>query len=110
MPFIVTLVTRFGFGAAMIKHCELCGEIFYPAQTWKTLCLPCYKKTKAQEEVAQLRIENYRLRTMLTNHSTGAIPPTMLNQLIRLAHPDRHGNSHAANDATAWLLSQRCTS
>lgn len=94
----------------MIKLCELCGEVFHPAQTWKTLCLPCYKKTKSQDEVAQLRIENCRLRSMLTNHAAGAIPPAVLHQLIRLAHPDRHGNSPAANDATAWLLAQRCTS
>jgi hypothetical protein len=93
-------------------RCQLCGEIFYPDQTWKTLCLPCYKKIKRLEgeidsELAQLRSENSRLRSMLANHSSGAIPPDMLNQLIRLAHPDRHGNSQAANDATAWLLSQR---
>lgn len=93
------------------KTCQLCGRTFYPDAHWKTLCLPCYKKTKAREneatsELTELRSENYRLRSMLT-HSHGAIPPGILNSLIRLAHPDRHGNSKAANDATAWLLSQR---
>ena len=36
-----------------------------------------------------------------------AIPSDMLKTLIRLAHPDRHGNSPAANKATAWLLKAR---
>jgi hypothetical protein len=35
------------------------------------------------------------------------IPPDVLNTLVRLAHPDRHGNSPAANRATTWLLQQR---
>lgn len=35
------------------------------------------------------------------------IPPDILNALVRLAHPDRHGNSETANRATAWLLQQR---
>jgi hypothetical protein len=40
--------------------------------------------------------------------SKGAgIPADILQSLIRLCHPDRHGNSEAANAATAWLLSQR---
>jgi hypothetical protein len=35
------------------------------------------------------------------------IPPDILQSMIRLCHPDRHGNSEAANKATAWLLQQR---
>ncbi len=36
-----------------------------------------------------------------------AIPADMLGRLIRLAHPDKHGNSTAANEETSWLLKQR---
>ena len=32
---------------------------------------------------------------------------SMLIRIIRLAHPDRHGNSEEANDVTRWLLEQR---
>lgn len=40
--------------------------------------------------------------------SKGAgIPVDILQSLIRLCHPDRHGNSEAANEATSWLLAQR---
>jgi hypothetical protein len=35
------------------------------------------------------------------------IPDEMLSKLIRLTHPDRHSNSSASNEATAWLLAQR---
>jgi hypothetical protein len=35
------------------------------------------------------------------------VKPDMLARLIRLAHPDKHGNSQASNEATAWLLAQR---
>lgn len=35
------------------------------------------------------------------------IPPDLLQLLLQLTHPDRHGNSPAANRATAWLLKQR---
>ncbi|MCP5196942.1 MAG: hypothetical protein H6974_09185 [Gammaproteobacteria bacterium] len=35
------------------------------------------------------------------------IPPGILRRLLWLCHPDRHGDSEAANTATAWLLSQR---
>ncbi|MCB1771731.1 MAG: hypothetical protein KDJ31_18845 [Candidatus Competibacteraceae bacterium] len=35
------------------------------------------------------------------------IPPGILRRLLWLCHPDRHGDSEAANTATVWLLSQR---
>ncbi|MFZ4538704.1 hypothetical protein [Propionivibrio sp.] len=34
-------------------------------------------------------------------------PSGMLDRLIRLCHPDKHGGSETATMATAWLLSQR---
>ena len=48
------------------------------------------------------------IRTPVLHSGTEAnIEPDMLNRLIRLTHPDRHGNSQASNEATAWLLAQR---
>lgn len=52
-------------------QCQLCGGIFYPDQHWKTLCIPCFKKSKAKDneadtELAELRLENARLRFSLT--------------------------------------------
>jgi hypothetical protein len=42
-----------------------------------------------------------------TIYSDDAIAPDMLSRLIRLAHPDKHGNSPASNEVTSWLLAQR---
>lgn len=37
----------------------------------------------------------------------GAIPQDMHRRLIQLCHPDKHGGSAAANEATRWLLEAR---
>lgn len=73
----------------------------------------------AQKRQSALTAKNnaleYRLRMygdMLYEQMAGqsgktAIPQDMLGRLIRLAHPDKHGNSTAATEATQWLLKQR---
>lgn len=38
---------------------------------------------------------------------TGDIPQARIKQLLRLCHPDRHGNSTTATEVTQWLLSIR---
>lgn len=38
---------------------------------------------------------------------SGRIPPEQWRRLVQLAHPDRHGNSTAAQEATRWLLENR---
>jgi len=64
-----------------------------------------------QQEMDELGRENRVLSSMLLADldapNRAEIPPNMLDRLIRLAHPDRHGNSDSATQATAWLLSQR---
>ncbi len=35
--------------------------------------------------------------------TAGSIPADMWRRLVQLCHPDRHGNSEAANNATQWL-------
>lgn len=42
-----------------------------------------------------------------TVYSCDSIDHEMLSRLIRLCHPDKHGNSPASNEATSWLLAQR---
>ena len=68
-----------------------------------------------RRQIDTLRAQNRRLQADLTlaqkntapwNRGSG-IPPEMLPRLIQLCHPDRHGNSEAANNATCWLLAQR---
>ena len=89
------------------KNCMACGGIFYhgAGEAWKTLCLPCWKRKKAKETDGEHRYApSGSSKERVVKES---IPPDMLDRLIRLCHPDRHGNSAASNEATAWLLSQR---
>ena len=75
--------------------------------------MPCWKESKRAEhdELLELREEvaEHRrlLREVLTERKASTIEPDMLARLIRLCHPDKHGNSEAANTATQWLLAQR---
>lgn len=39
--------------------------------------------------------------------TTSALTQEQIRQLIRLTHPDRHGNSELSNEMTKWLLSLR---
>lgn len=108
--------------------CEACGDTFTrtAGEDWKRLCLPCWKASPPAKksapgrlaqltaELAEVRAERDRLRLrVLALELDGqrtkpkGIPPNMLKRLITLAHPDRHGGSEAANEATAWLLAQR---
>lgn len=105
--------------------CEECGDTFIraPGESWKRLCLSCWKATPAakkaaRDKLAQLTAElsevraerdRLRLRVLTLEHADTPppIPPEMLRRLVRLCHPDRHDGSEAANVATAWLLAQR---
>ena len=94
-----------------LATCPTCGNQYDQDQPWKKTCLTCWQKKKRAEqsssgtpdEVQKLRAEVLRLRQI----APPPIEPNMLARLIRLCHPDKHGNSEAANEATAWLLSQR---
>jgi hypothetical protein len=95
----------------ILAICPICGSRYHQDEPWKKTCLPCWQKKKRAEksssgpyeELQMLRAELLRLR--LT--APPSIAPDMLSRLIRLCHPDKHGNSEAANEATAWLLAQR---
>ena len=108
--------------------CEECGDTFTrtTGESWKRLCLSCWKASPAAKktapdrlaqltaELAEARAERDRLRLRVLALELDAqrakpegIPPDMLRRLVRLCHPDRHGSSKAANEATAWLLEQR---
>ena len=70
-------------------------------------------KAEVQRERAELQQERKDLEMMVERHfwrsepDHPGIPDDMLSRLIRLCHPDRHGNNSASNEATSWLLAQR---
>jgi hypothetical protein len=95
-----------------IFTCPECGDRFEKDAPWKKTCMPCWKESKRVEhdELLELRAEVAALRRRLqavTATTALAIPPDMLARLIRLCHPDKHGNSEASNTATSFLLAQR---
>jgi hypothetical protein len=47
------------------------------------------------------------LKNLRERQASEDIPPDMRRRLIQLCHPDRHGNSEAAQTATRWLLEGR---
>lgn len=64
------------------------------------------ERAELQRELQELKLMGERLFWRAEPENPG-IHNDMLSRLIRLCHPDRHGNSEASNEATAWLLSQR---
>lgn len=102
--------------------CSSCGSPFSRKsdEAWKVLCYACWKRSRAapttfgetashlRHELHEALIEAAQLRARLREaERRGVIPPDMLKRLIALAHPDRHGGSKIATEATQWLLSQR---
>ncbi len=103
--------------------CAHCGEWFTPKYENLKLCLTCYRKRERALEMIdsverdrdQWRdlacAQHNRIYALEAQHEIAAesqpIPPDKLRMLIQLAHPDKHGNSPAANDITSWLLSLR---
>lgn len=96
--------------------CPSCARFFDQRAPWARLCVACYVANKRralplEQQLAEARHEvsvlRQRLAALEHRPSSPAIPATMLRRLLQLAHPDRHGNSRAANEATAWLLDQR---
>lgn len=91
------------------ETCPECGDRFEKDASWKRICLACWKESKRAEhdELLELREEVAEHRRLLSGRKAGAIESDMLARLIRLCHPDKHGNSEASNTATAFLLAQR---
>ena len=103
--------------APIQRACADCGEAFTAKATWQTLCRDCYLDRKNDERqqlaaaldlVATLRRELDAKRFELSRRPIErTIPLKQWRRLVQLCHPDRHGNSEAANQATRWLMEVR---
>lgn len=104
--------------------CKKCGNPFYrtPAESWKTLCLTCWKAKKRRADDdgyfglwQRATAEADRLAEVVETLERNLAVPSrferefreQLPRLIQLTHPDRHGGSEASTRATAWLLSAK---
>lgn len=103
-------------------HCQRCGTTFWrePHETWKRLCLDCWKESKTQatytcsgdrysgidqrlrQELAEWRSRAIRAEHSLASHvcPPAALDLPTLKRIRALCHPDRHGNSQAANEVS----------
>lgn len=110
------------------RKCVICHKYFAPRYTWATKCLPCWKYTKKLEEANETVKIEYRDRIVyqdrvihkdrivyqdrivrVADHRLPNVEEwqKMLMPLLKLAHPDRHGNSAESNAVTRWLLDER---
>jgi hypothetical protein len=118
------------FLVSEIAHCKSCGCNFHREdnEKWKKLCFECWKKQKNNTASGiienRLVAENKKLiddynqlvneynnllneygRFKSTNNNQ--LSQELISKLIRLCHPDKHGNSDTSNDVTKLLLSMR---
>ena len=95
--------------------CVVCSEPFNQRRAWAKKCFPCWKNEKKYPGFAPDELfdeEPLPGKKPLQPLSDKRLPAfaeweKMLMRVIKLAHPDRHGNSVEANAVTRWLLEQR---
>ncbi len=95
------------YAYALAKVCQDCGEKFYviPDEHWKTVCRFCYRgEQRLKRTVVEL---TRRVRVLEAKLASNGLDTERLGKLIRLCHPDRHGNSSMSNEVTQWLLTLR---
>jgi CO/xanthine dehydrogenase Mo-binding subunit len=119
-----------------LRHCDLCEKPFVADEGWKRKCLICwkgesgYEKTKGDQAFAMMQDAYVELEEALEDvevqlaaaevqlsaarsSKKGApvgknqLTQERVKQLIKLAHPDRHGNNVLSTEVTKWLLSLR---
>ena len=113
------------------RECTGCMTPFVAVKGFERLCPICFKIDRGYDlyvgDKALLRLqEKYRsarernddlesrykrvrskAKELMQSASNSVLTQERITQLIRLCHPDRHGNSPAATDVTQWLLSMR---
>lgn len=113
------------------RECSGCMTPFVAVKGFERLCPICFKLDRGYDlyvgDKALLRLqEKYRssqerhaalegrykrvrakAKQLMQAAASGDLTQERITQLIRLCHPDKHGNSRAATDVTQWLLSMR---
>lgn len=109
---------------ASTVRCISCQSPFRQTKGFEQMCPVCFKLDRGynlllgdkallflQEEYqAQTKVLHATTRKLARGASPSApasIRPERVKQLIRLCHPDKHGDSQVATEVTQWLLSMR---
>lgn len=110
--------------------CRDCGFSFPKNEAWATRCIGCFKKSKgyarviadnsflwAQHEMRRLELKLKQAQQELAARgpqsrpsaaaSSDGISDELLEDIVRLCHPDLHSNSERATKAAQALLSLR---
>lgn len=67
-----------------------------------------FNVSRLTDELDEVRkASGIRKLNHFSDGESASIPSDLLPLMIRLSHPDKHGNSESANKVTAWLLKQR---
>ena len=78
------------------------------AELGRVTAQAAYWEKEARELRAGKPNHHEELFAKLTRLSGGSlVPPEQWRRLVQLAHPDKHGGSAAAVEATRWLLENR---
>ncbi len=102
-----------------MAYCKECGGYFSrgPGESWKTLCLDCWKEAKRQEsddlrdENENLREENDYLRDRIRQLQGNVCTQPVCRELskhqrflLKRLHPDVNENCEEATEVTRLLL------
>jgi hypothetical protein len=102
-----------------MAYCQKCGDYFkrQPHETWKYLCVECWKATKKaeleelqdcveylewQNRVLTERLTRVQSQPLLPNQDHGEGFLRIFPALVRIAHPDRHNGHRDAHEVLVW--------
>ena len=83
---------------------------FFATEDWKRLCLNCWNANKRREgrhDIDLARRVRELEQELAAMRSGGIFDIEFIRLLLQLTHPDRHGGSRAATEATRRLLEMK---
>ena len=111
------------------RVCRECNTPFPAPKGFESMCPVCFKLDRNYDlyvgdkallhlqdqyhvqahRLGELTVRYNRLRAKQVSPPSpqASLDPKRVEQLIRLCHPDKHGDSQTATEMTQWLLSQR---
>jgi len=103
-----------------VRKCARCGVSIDGSPSFHKFCKSCFIKNKREEEQREQEDFNAELirsydkgyRRGLEDAkskeaNTAILDAQLIDRLIRLCHPDKHGNSEVSNQVTQKLLAMR---